>query len=292
MNKKYPFNPDYGVHPGELLRDELKAQSIEPDGEMQAVLDGGVLSDALAERLEGITGLRAHVWKNLMRQYYEWALRRINEIWDPEGIEEREELSRLMMLVEAYEDEHYPIDAPPLAGVIEFWQDQRPGKVEALQKVINKAKELWEDGELVDWLYEKQKLLNGESAIDLIIDGRTDEVLKLIKKVKKEINNNDMFKDERLVYISSGQIDEILYYAFDAGIVDWPEGDGGIARFKSGMPLYKIAKRLLKIFTPQEAAKWMRTEQKLLGGMIPLVMILDGRVGEIMELLDRMEAGA
>ena len=70
------LDPDYGVHPGEILRDELEARGIEPNAEMQAVLGGGVLSDELAERLEAILGLGAHVWKNLMRQYYEWALKR------------------------------------------------------------------------------------------------------------------------------------------------------------------------------------------------------------------------
>ena len=70
------FDPDYGMHPGEILRDELEARGIEPDGEMQAVLDGGVLSDKLAERLEKALGISAQTWKNLMRQYYEWALKR------------------------------------------------------------------------------------------------------------------------------------------------------------------------------------------------------------------------
>ena len=76
MIKKYSFNPDYGVHPGEILRDELEARGIEPDGEMQAVLDGGVLSDELAERLEKALGISAQTWKNLMKQHYEWSLKR------------------------------------------------------------------------------------------------------------------------------------------------------------------------------------------------------------------------
>jgi len=70
------FDPDYGVHPGEILRDELEARGIEPDAEMQVVLDGGVLSDELAERLEAVLGTGAHVWKNLMKQHYEWSLKR------------------------------------------------------------------------------------------------------------------------------------------------------------------------------------------------------------------------
>jgi len=76
MMDKYPFDPDYGVHPGETLRDELAARGIEPDAEMQAVLEGGVLSDELAARLEKALGISAQTWKNLMRQYYEWSLKR------------------------------------------------------------------------------------------------------------------------------------------------------------------------------------------------------------------------
>ena len=70
------FDPDYSVHPGEILRNELEARGIEPNAEMQAVLDGGVLSDELAERLEKALGISAQTWKNLMRQYCEWSLKR------------------------------------------------------------------------------------------------------------------------------------------------------------------------------------------------------------------------
>jgi len=70
------FDPDYSVHPGEILRDELEARGIEPDAEMQAVLDGGVLSNELAARLEKELGISAQTWKNLMKQHYEWSLKR------------------------------------------------------------------------------------------------------------------------------------------------------------------------------------------------------------------------
>jgi len=103
------FNPDYGVHPGEILRDELEARGIEPDGEMQAVLDGGVLSDELAERLEKALGISAQTWKNLMRQYHEWALKRARELMDTDDGENDEELEQLVTLIGAYEAEHYPI---------------------------------------------------------------------------------------------------------------------------------------------------------------------------------------
>jgi HTH-type transcriptional regulator/antitoxin HigA len=41
---------------------------------------------------------------------YEWALRRVEKIWDStEGSVESDELDVLVSLIEAYEREHYPI---------------------------------------------------------------------------------------------------------------------------------------------------------------------------------------
>ena len=181
---KHPFNPDYGVHPGEMLKDELEARGIEPDGEMQAVLDGGTLSDALAERLEGVTGLKAHVWKNLMRQYYEWALARIWEIFDQESRKEREEFTRLVEIVSAYDDEHYPIGPPTLEGMIEFWEDQRFDSAADLKEVAGRLQKLYTDEEVVEWLWAKNELLGGKSAVRLLQDGRKSEVLALLDRIE------------------------------------------------------------------------------------------------------------
>ncbi len=50
-------------------------------------------------------------------QDYEQALRRVEELWaSPCHSPERDELLALVTLIEAYEDEHYPIDSPKSAG--------------------------------------------------------------------------------------------------------------------------------------------------------------------------------
>lgn len=56
---------------------------------------------------------------------YKAALARIEEVWDARrGEPEFDELEALVTLVEAYEDEHYPIGHPTAAGAIEFRMDQ------------------------------------------------------------------------------------------------------------------------------------------------------------------------
>lgn len=53
------------------------------------------------------------------------ALRRVNELMDArQGEPEFDELKALAPLVEAYEDEHYPIGHPTAAGAIEVHMDQ------------------------------------------------------------------------------------------------------------------------------------------------------------------------
>ena len=59
---------------------------------------------------------------------YDAALARIHEIWNAEpGSPKGDELDALMDLVEAYEDEHYPIGSPSPMGALEFLVDQRGG---------------------------------------------------------------------------------------------------------------------------------------------------------------------
>ena len=163
------------------MRDELAARGIKPDAEMQVVLDGGVLSDELAERLEAILGLRAHVWKNLMKQYYEWALKRIDELFDED---ESEEFEQLVTLAEAYEEEHYPIDDPSLEDIVEFWGDQQPARAANLSVVVKRLRVLYTDAEAAEWLYSAHNLLGDESAVDLILDGRVGEVLELLDRLE------------------------------------------------------------------------------------------------------------
>lgn len=57
---------------------------------------------------------------------YEAALARIEELMDAAaGTPEGEELDLLSLLVEHYEEEHYPIGPPTPLGAIEFFMDQK-----------------------------------------------------------------------------------------------------------------------------------------------------------------------
>jgi len=48
---------------------------------------------------------------------YQQALRRVEELWaSPCDSPERDEVHALVTLIEAYEEEHYPIDPPNSAG--------------------------------------------------------------------------------------------------------------------------------------------------------------------------------
>ena len=56
---------------------------------------------------------------------YDAALARTRELWNAEpGSPKGDELDALVDLVEAYEDEHYPMDDPSPAAAIEFRMDQ------------------------------------------------------------------------------------------------------------------------------------------------------------------------
>ncbi len=56
---------------------------------------------------------------------YDAALARIEEIWDAEpGTRESDELDVLSILVEAYEEKHYPIDPPDPIEAIKFRMEQ------------------------------------------------------------------------------------------------------------------------------------------------------------------------
>lgn len=58
-------------------------------------------------------------------QEYRTALARLGEIWDAEpGTPESDELDVLSVLVEAYEDEHYPMDPPDPIEAIKFRMEQ------------------------------------------------------------------------------------------------------------------------------------------------------------------------
>ncbi len=81
---KNEYNPDYAVHPGELLDEYLECQN---EGilafEARSGLDASWVMDFLegkpvrlwsleAEKLERATGRPAHIWLNMDKNYWEW----------------------------------------------------------------------------------------------------------------------------------------------------------------------------------------------------------------------------
>ncbi|MGH2583661.1 MAG: helix-turn-helix domain-containing protein, partial [Dehalococcoidia bacterium] len=57
---------------------------------------------------------------------YEWALREVERLWDaPAGSPEDERLQVLVLLIDAYEREHHPIDPPDPVDAIRFRMEQR-----------------------------------------------------------------------------------------------------------------------------------------------------------------------
>jgi HTH-type transcriptional regulator/antitoxin HigA len=56
---------------------------------------------------------------------YDWALREVDHLWDfPAGSPEDDRLQVLVLLIEAYEREHHPIDPPDPADAIRFRMEQ------------------------------------------------------------------------------------------------------------------------------------------------------------------------
>src|SRR3989449_895478 len=54
-----------------------------------------------------------------------------------------------------------------------------------LRYVVDRLAEFYSPDETRMWLYSKHRLLNGQRAIDLIHDGRTDEVLSIIESLSE-----------------------------------------------------------------------------------------------------------
>jgi HTH-type transcriptional regulator / antitoxin HigA len=68
---------------------------------------------------------------------YERALRRVEELWNsPEGSAESDELDILATLIEAYEQEHHPIELPDPIEAIKFRLEQKGIDSRALIGVI------------------------------------------------------------------------------------------------------------------------------------------------------------
>lgn len=68
---------------------------------------------------------------------YQASLQAIDELWDAEpGSAESDQLEVLAILVEAYENEHFPIDAPSPIEAIEFRMEQEGLTRKALEPFI------------------------------------------------------------------------------------------------------------------------------------------------------------
>lgn len=81
----------------------------------------------------------------LTEEDYDAALARAWEIFHSEiGSPEGEELERLVTLIEAYEDEHYPIGLPNLIESIESHMDERGLTRSDLIPIIGSEKEVSE----------------------------------------------------------------------------------------------------------------------------------------------------
>ena len=76
---------------------------------------------------------------------YERALRRVEELWNsPEGSAGSDELDILAILIEAYEQEHYPIELPDPIEAIKFRLEQKGKNSSALIGVIGQRTRVYE----------------------------------------------------------------------------------------------------------------------------------------------------
>jgi len=84
---------------------------------------------------------------------YQKALTRLEEIFDARpGTSEGDELDILALLIERYEDEHYPIEAPDPIAAIKFRMEQMGYKQKDLEKIIGYK------GHVSEILNKKRKL--------------------------------------------------------------------------------------------------------------------------------------
>lgn len=97
---------------------------------------------------------------------YEEVLARIDQLGDPEpGTPEGDEFEILCMLIERYEDEHYPIGPPDPIEAIKFRMEQ----------MGYKAKDL-------------EKILGSKSHVSEILNRKRKLSLTMIRKLHKELN--------------------------------------------------------------------------------------------------------
>src|ERR1700680_2067273 len=76
---------------------------------------------------------------------YERALRQAEQLWsDPKVSAESDELDVLVTLIEAYEDQHYPMDLPDPIEAIKFRLEQEGKDLRSLIGVIGQRTRVYE----------------------------------------------------------------------------------------------------------------------------------------------------
>ena len=76
---------------------------------------------------------------------YERALRQVEQLWSaPKGSSESDELDVLVTLIEAYEDQHYPMDLPDPIEAIKFRLEQEGKDLRSLIGVIGQRTRVYE----------------------------------------------------------------------------------------------------------------------------------------------------
>jgi len=84
---------------------------------------------------------------------YDNAMKRLEEVFDAiPGTKEGDELNMLALLIEQYEDKHYPIEAPDPIEAIKFRMEQMGYKQKDLAKIIGHK------GHVSEILNRKRKL--------------------------------------------------------------------------------------------------------------------------------------
>jgi hypothetical protein len=66
---KCEYNPDYHVHPGEILKEHLEARNITHDEFIQLTASKEDITKPIARQLEEALGVSASLWLNLQRNY-------------------------------------------------------------------------------------------------------------------------------------------------------------------------------------------------------------------------------
>lgn len=96
---------------------------------------------------------------------YDAALKRIDQIWGSKhGSPEGDELEILFALVEAYDEEHYPIPPPTLQQAVEFYMDQH-----GLTRT------------------DLAKMLGGKSRVSELLSGKRTPSVRMMKILHREL---------------------------------------------------------------------------------------------------------